>query len=464
MMVWDHSFTIGQFMIDFSLVSALLIIAAICRRYIPFFQKYLIPCNLIAGFLGLIIGPELIRLVDFSLDRMGVYVYHLLALTFTAVGLRGMGKNRSKAALNFGFIMMMSYLLQAMVGLGIALVLMFSFFPSLVPAIGMLLPLGFGMGPGIAYTIGNSWDSYGFADGGSIGLSIAALGFLIAYFTGIIIVNRGIRKGHSLLITSTATISRDMRTGIVKNETPNVAARLTLFPGSIEPLTFHLSLIGGVSLLAYFLATWLAYGMTQIGLEREVATLWSFHFLLANVLAIALRKILDIRGTSYMFDDGFLNRITGMLADFLITTSIMAISLSITWRFLLPILAMCLLGTIITFFSIRWVSARVFSNYHFERFVGIYGEMTGTISSGLALIRVTDPAYETPVAQDLALGSGFALLLGFPLLIVINLPFTLFGGQIFGYFVTLAIFAAYLILIMLIWTRFGLRRGARIVL
>ena len=464
MMVWDHSFTIGQFMIDFSLVSALLIVAVICRRYIPFFQKYLIPCNLIAGFLGLIIGPELIRLVDFSLDRMGVYVYHLLALTFTAVGLRGMGKNRSKAALNFGFIMMMSYLLQAMVGLGIALVLMFFFFPSLVPAIGMLLPLGFGMGPGIAYTIGNSWDSYGFADGGSIGLSIAALGFLIAYFTGIIIVNRGIRKGHSLLITSTATISRDMRTGIVKNETPNVAARLTLFPGSIEPLTFHLSLIGGVYLLAYFLATWLAYGMTQIGLEREVATLWSFHFLLANVLAIALRKILDIRGTSYMFDDGFLNRITGMLADFLITTSIMAISLSITWRFLLPILAMCLLGTIITFFSIRWVSARVFSNYHFERFVGIYGEMTGTISSGLALIRVTDPAYETPVAQDLALGSGFALLLGFPLLIVINLPFTLFGGQIFGYFVTLAIFAAYLILIMLIWTRFGLRRGARIVL
>ena len=98
MAVWDHAFTIEQFMLDFALISGLLIAGTLARRYVGFLQRFLGPNSLTAGFLGLILGPELMHLVDFSLDRMGVYVFHLLALTFIGVGLQSGGGRRSRGA------------------------------------------------------------------------------------------------------------------------------------------------------------------------------------------------------------------------------------------------------------------------------------------------------------------------------------------------------------------------------
>ncbi len=77
--------------------------------------------------------------------------------------------------------------------------------------------------------------------------------------------------------------------------------------------------------------------------------------------------------------------------------------------------------------------------------------MTGTISSGLALLRVTDPEYRSPVAQELVLSSGIALLLGFPLLLIINMPFTVFDGSISGFLTVLSMMAGYLVLLLLAW-------------
>jgi len=461
MTVWDHSFTIGQFMLDFALISGLLIVATMARRYVGFLQRFLVPNSLTAGFLGLIFGPELLHLVDFSLDRMGVYVFHLLALTFIGVGLQSTGGQRSRGAVTFGFIQILSFLLQVIIGLGVALFIAHLINPDLVPAVGTLLPLGFGMGPGIAYTIGQSWEAYGFNGGGSMGLTVAAIGFLVAYGHGVLIVNRGLREGQGELVTSSKDLAQDVRTGFVKDTEPAVGSRMTLLPGAIEPLTFHVALIGGIYLLTYGLLTLIAMGLERIGMAQEVATLWSFLFVFANLVALGVRTVLAGRRLTYLLDEGLLHRTTGLLADLLIATSVMAISLTITWDYLVPILAMCGLGTLVTYTSIKWVGARVFADYPFERFVGIYGEMTGTISSGLALVRVTDPEYSTPIAQDLVLGSGMALVLGFPLLLVINLPFTAFAGALHGYWVVLGLALVYLVFIFAVWTRYGLRLKAR---
>ncbi|NBC15749.1 MAG: hypothetical protein GVY18_00360 [Bacteroidetes bacterium] len=457
MSVWEHSFTIGQFVLDFVIISTLFVAATICRRYVHFFQRFLIPNSLIAGFLGLLFGPELLHLMDFSLERMGAYVYHLLALTFIGVGLYGGRRPRSAGAIGFGFIQILSFLVQVLIGLSIALGIVYLIDPDFIPAVGTLLPLGFGMGPGIAYSIGQSWEAYGLAGGGTVGLTIAAFGFLVSYFTGIMIVHRGIRRGQATLVSSEEGLSDDVRTGLIRAKEPAVGARLTFFSGAIEPLTFHLALIGGVYLMTYALLSALSVGLVQVGLEREVVTLWSFNFVFANLLALGVRRVMTAREIGYLLDEGLLNRATGLFADYLIATSIMAISLSVAYTYLWPLLAMCSIGAAATYFLVKWASERTFVDFHFERFVGIYGEMTGTISSGLALVRVTDPEYQTPVAQDLVLGSGVALVLGFPLLLLINLPFSVFSGQLEGYWVVLGCSVLYLSLILWLWSRIGVR-------
>jgi len=47
-----------------------------------------------------------------------------------------------------------------------------------------------------------------------------------------------------------------------------------------------------------------------------------------------------------------------------------------------------------------------------------------------------------------------ALAFGFPLLILINMPFTLFAGSTSGYVIIISIMAAYLLIIGLLWYEF----------
>ena len=101
---------------------------------------------------------------------------------------------------------------------------------------------------------------------------------------------------------------------------------------------------------------------------------------------------------------------------------------------------------------------RAFDDYQFERFIGVFGNMTGTINSGLVLVRVTDPEFDTPVAEDLVYGSGMALLVGFPLLIVLNLPFTYFANSVTGYWVTIVIFLIYFVILIIGWRLTGFLR------
>jgi glutamate:Na+ symporter, ESS family len=81
--------------------------------------------------------------------------------------------------------------------------------------------------------------------------------------------------------------------------------------------------------------------------------------------------------------------------------------------------------------------------------------MTGTINSGLVLIRITDPEFETPAAEDLAYGGGIALFLGFPLLILLNLPIVFFNNSITGYWIALGAMIAYLLILLLVWRLIG---------
>ena len=47
--------------------------------------------------------------------------------------------------------------------------------------------------------------------------------------------------------------------------------------------------------------------------------------------------------------------------------------------------------------------------------------LTGTISSGVLLLREIDPEYRTPAANNLVLGSSFGIGFGFPVLILVGM-------------------------------------------
>ena len=51
----------------------------------------------------------------------------------------------------------------------------------------------------------------------------------------------------------------------------------------------------------------------------------------------------------------------------------------------------------------------------------MYGMLTGTIGSGVLLLREIDPELKTPAANNLVTGSSYGIVLGAPLLVFVSL-------------------------------------------
>lgn len=77
--------------LDIAYLSILMGVASVLKRIITPLSKILIPNAVIAGFLGILFGPEVLKVIPFSYDRLGNLVYHLMAIGFIAIALKRHG-------------------------------------------------------------------------------------------------------------------------------------------------------------------------------------------------------------------------------------------------------------------------------------------------------------------------------------------------------------------------------------
>ena len=173
---WSVTLTLEDIILDFLILCTLILVGTMARRYIKFFQKFLIPNNLIAGTIGLLAGSQVLGWIDLPEERLTSYIYHLLALTFIALGLRKQKTHWGRGPVSKALAGMTTVCMQAVIGLGLSLFFVYFIDPDMFPGFGLLLPLGFGMGPGLAANFGKDWQTYGFEGGAAVGLTFAAIG------------------------------------------------------------------------------------------------------------------------------------------------------------------------------------------------------------------------------------------------------------------------------------------------
>ncbi len=454
---WTLDITVGEFFLDFAWMGVLLVLGTWLRSKVSVLQKYLIPANLIAGAIGLLLGANLLGWIDLTTDRLGTYVYHLLALLFIALGLRAPRNSIGLSSIKFGMIFLSVYLVQAIVGLILAFMLFYTIMPELFVGIGFLPPLSFGMNPGIAYSIGSNWEQFGFANGGVVGLTFSAIGFLVAYTAGIALVRNGIKSGKATYIDQGSELPEDVRKGILSKPEANSEEKITTSPENIESLSFHLGLVGFTFILTYIIVKGMELGLVYVGAENEISTLWSFHFIFAAMIALMVRRVLDTTGSSRLIDDRTMTRCSNLFMDFMIVASVAAISLVVVAHYWIPLLVISIAVALATWAVILIMTKDAFSEFVFERYTAIFGNMTGTLQSALVLLRIVDSGMKSPVSYNLVYGSGFALVFGFPLLLLINAPVHYFDDMIQGFWVVLFALIAYLGIISISW--FFLKRN-----
>lgn len=433
------------------LLGVMLGVGIVIKLNAKFLQKHLIPTSMIAGFLGLgvnIIGEYVFDYVVFDRAFLSQMIYHLMGIGFISMALKERKKKQSKAIFNTGFAIINTYAWQAIIGFGVSLLLANTLFPDLFPLTGMLLPLSFAQGPGQANNIGMIWQEYGFTDGGNVGLTLATLGFLWAFFGGIPLINFLTRKRKH---KKNEFDARTVDVASIDSET-QVGHTISV-PKSIyvDDFTVQVALIGVIYAATYGLLLLLDYLVTPLGGfgKTLIDLFWGFNFLFGTLLAILAKKLLNrlkekkVISVNYA-DNYLLQKISSGSFDLMITAGIAAISISVLYDYLVPILIIATVGGIFTMFYTVFIAKRIYDDEVVENIAGLYGMWTGTITTGVALLREIDPQAKTSVTDNLVLGSGFAAAFAVPIMLILNVPVQgLIQGKPWMYGLTFALLLAY---------------------
>lgn len=438
--------------IDAGLISSALLLATFIRAKIRFFQKYLIPNALTAGFILLPVYNFLLPGLGYSGNGLGDLVYHLLNISFISMSLRSsppkMKGHKGGGVLGMSSGILMGYATQALLGLGLTLL----FIPAIHPAFGLHLPLGFALGPGQAYAIGKGWEAMGFEGGASVGLTFAALGYLWACFGGVVLINMGIRKKWISAEVLAFMRDKSLLSGVVaKGEKKPVSGYLSTDSGAIDSFSFHVGAVCVVYFLSFLVLKGLGFLLAFAGKTGAelAANLWGINFIFSAICAIAVRKIVDLLKLGHVLDDDTLTRVSGFSVDFMVAGALAAISLVFVGRYWFPILLMSTLCGLMITLSVPWMSSRMFNDFRFERMLMLYGVSTGTLSTGLALLRVMDPEFKTKVSSDYMLSAGLTFVLAIPFILAINLPARAYmTGSMLYYWLMMGIAAFYLLYVL----------------
>ena len=424
---WDGS--IWTFVTTLTILLIAMLAAAILRHAFPAIRKLMIPSSVLGGFLILLIGYLYNKLTGHNLfDRslLETLTYHGLGLGFAAMSLRNLDQQSQEYkgdSFRTSVSVVSSYLIQGVAALLITILLSYlmnSFFAS-----GLLLPMGYGQGPGQAYNWGRNYENiYGFTDGTSFGLTVAAMGFIASSIGGIIYLNSLRRKG---IVGASAEYQEEKLTAeqiFGKNEIP--------MADSIDKFTVQLALVFGAYSLAYLTMRGVnsiieTGALGNFGTNTLQPLIWGFNFLFATLFGILVKtvfRLLQRKGViKRSFTNTFMqNRIAGFMFDIMVVASIAAINLSAFTHaeFVVPLLSICIVGAVLTYLYLRVFCRRIYPGYQHAAFLSLYGMLTGTASTGVILLREVDPGFDTPAANNLVYQQGWSILLGAPMLLLMG--------------------------------------------
>lgn len=383
---------------DIACISLLLFIAKIIRSKLKIIQNLYIPTALIAGFLGLIFGKQFLNILPFS-DEISSYAGILIAFVFGSMFIGSDRKVNFKSMFNS---VGDSFLVNAA-----AEIFQFAFFTlfgvSILPlmfkglnkAFGLMLPSGFVGGHGTAAAIGSVLAENGWTDATSIGQTFATIGLLGGIIIGVIIINIGARKGNTIFIKDVKNLPKEMLTGLAEKENRTSFGENTVNAMSIDTFTWHFTLIS--------VAVGMAYLINE-GLKIIFPSVSFPIYGLALICSIIVQHVLKAFHMDQYVDKKIVTHIGSSATDYLVAFGVASININVVLKYMIPIIVLSLLGFIVIILWFWVISPKFYKNYWFERGIYVFGLSTGVMATGVILLRIVDPEFESGVLEDF----GFA--------------------------------------------------------
>lgn len=408
-----------NFMMAFGWASIMLCLGVFLRAKVPFLRNILAPASVVGGVLGFILVNVCSGLnlnLGTDTEMYTSIVNNLFTISFISISLTKPASKEKNNSKNF---------LQGMVALGLIWCFLYALPPIIATGLikilgkdqnmdaiyGMLIPFAFCQGPGQAAAYGEIFEQYGWEKASVVAITFATIGFVAAFAVGIPVAKAGIKKGivrHCKKIDD-----RILKGYLKKEEQTEYMVRDTNCNSNVETLAFHFALIGGCYILAVGISKILSFIPGFLGTSMS-----SMMFMNGMYAAYIVRWLMGKLNIDFLQDNVLQSKITGWTSDYLVVCSFMAISINLVSQWVVPILTVSLAVTIVTFLVCFYLGARIGGDNDFERTLGLYGICTGTVPSGISLIRIVDLDFETATSAEIG-ACNTVMLASTPVYIII---------------------------------------------
>ncbi|MFI6575061.1 sodium/glutamate symporter [Nocardiopsis sp. NPDC050513] len=404
------------------LLGVLLLVSKLVRVTWKLTQRLYLPGSIIGGGIALLLGPDVFgRLMGLLADRgvavglteraaegglFGVDVTAvwsslpglLISVVFAGLFLgKRMPRLREAASLAgpnlaFGITVASG---QYVIGIALALLVLVPFLD--VPAVaGALIEIGFIGGHGTAAGLGNTFAEVGWAEGQDLALGMATVGLLSGIIVGIVLINWGVRRGKTTVISADAKRTGNEQAGLVERDKRTSGSVMTIHPSSMDPLTLHFGLVALAVLIGQLLLMGLQALEQALWAERIEIMAYVPLFPMAMIGGIVLQLFIDRFDRDDIVDHHTIERIQGLSLDILVIAAMATLSLSAIAENFLAFALLTVAGLLWCLFAFLVLAPRMMPTHWFERGIGEFGQSLGVTATGLVLMRVVDPEMRTP--------------------------------------------------------------------
>ncbi|WP_232662287.1 sodium/glutamate symporter [Pseudonocardia sp. TRM90224] len=381
-------YTAWSALVDIGAIAALLLVGKLLRANVGIVQRLLLPASLIAGALGLALGPRGLGWIPFS-DQLNTYASILTAVVFGAIPLTESFRIRRGLLTNARVMWtysVSSYVLQW--GLGVLFsITVLAFFFDVPPGFGLLLAAGWAGGFGTAAAVGTTLAQAGWADALTLGFTSATVGVIVCIVGGLALARwRGTGRGRF------ADLPESWRTGLVRDDAEREPlGHATVSASSLEPLALQFALVVVVTFGGYLVTKGVAALFPAVAVPVFAA---------AFIVGLLVRIVLDHTPAGAYLDGTTVRSISGGATDVLVAVGIAAIVPSIVVAYAVPLVLLLVFGTVFCVAVFRYLTPVMFGERWLERGLFTWGWATASIATGLALLRIVDPKLESGTVEE----------------------------------------------------------------
>ena len=374
------------------LFGLLLIAGVVIRELLPPLQKALLPASLIGGFLGLILGPQVLGIVEMPAMFGEIPSYGMrIIMACVPIGI-SISAKRVFQHLDFTFANMTMYGFQLICGLLVG-DLFCRFWPGLPENWGLLGIAAYFGSHGNVPVVADIVDPQGTAGFMSIGMVLATMGILFAMIPGMVMANYGARHGWTAFTHNLSNQPKYFYRGPLPEEKREVIGRTTVNPNSVSAIAFQLGILAVSYKFGEIIFTVLKSFIPVLGRVSPM--------LYGIVGGLILWPVMQAVKLDKYVDKDTITQISNFTLEMMILGACATIQLDIVSKFFLPLFLHALIFCGLTgVFVFVWMK-KIGHPQWFEKALMVYGMATGSNPQGFALVRSIDPNNQSCIYEAL---------------------------------------------------------------